>query len=97
MQLGRVCLKIAGRDAGQHEVIIGVADKMVLVDGQVRRRKCNPHHLEPLAQTVDIVENASHEQVVAALQGLGIAVVERKPKLKKAEPVVESSAKKSKK
>lgn len=88
MQVGRVCLKIAGRDAGQHAVILSLDKKIALVDGQVRRRKCNVSHLEPLSQVVDIAENASHEQVVAALKGLGIDVVERKPRAKTEKPVI---------
>ncbi len=66
--VGRVCVKLAGRDAGKKCVIVKVIDdKFVMIDGETRRRKCNKQHLEPLAQTIDIQENASHEDVANAL------------------------------
>ena len=73
LDVGRVCMKIAGRDAKQIGVIVEVLDKTyVLVDGQVRRKKCNMSHLEPLSKVVDIDKGASHEEVVAALKKIGI-------------------------
>lgn len=79
--VGRVCLKIAGRDAGKHGVVIDVLDNhFVLVDGQTRRKKVNVKHLEPLNKIVEIKTGASHEQVVNVLTEAGINIVERKPK-----------------
>ncbi len=53
--IGRICVKIAGRDAGRTCVIIDVLeDGYVLVDGQTRRRKCNVRHLEPTKTTVEL-------------------------------------------
>ncbi len=50
-EVGTVCLKIAGRDAGMKAVVVEKLDKeFVLIDGQVRRRKCNIKHLEPLTE-----------------------------------------------
>jgi len=47
-EIGRICIKIAGRDAGRECVIVDVLkDKFMLIDGNVRRRKCNVIHLEP--------------------------------------------------
>jgi len=84
LDIGRVCVKLAGRDAGQVGVVVDVLDKnTVLVDGQVRRRKCNVAHLEPSAKKVDVSKGASHDKVVAALKSLGIEVVERKTKAQK--------------
>jgi large subunit ribosomal protein L14e len=81
--IGRVCVKIAGRDAGLKCVVVDVLDgSFVLIDGQTRRRKCNMVHLEPLAQKISIEKGASHEHVVAALKDAGIEVVERKTKAK---------------
>ena len=43
--IGRVCVKLAGRDAGQKCVIVEILDeKTVLIDGMTRRRKCNKLH-----------------------------------------------------
>jgi len=83
IEVGRVCVKIAGRDAGLKCVVVEVLDKtLVLIDGETRRRKCNVSHLEPLAQILPIEKGASHAQVVAAFKEIGVSVVERKSKAK---------------
>ena len=83
MEIGQLCVKIAGRDAGLKCVVVDVLDgSFVLIDGQTRRRKCNMAHLEPLPQKISLEKGASHEHVVAALKDAGIAVVERKTKAK---------------
>lgn len=79
--VGQVCIKIAGRDAGRTCVVVQVLDAgFVLVDGQTRRRKCNVRHLEPTAQSIGIKSGASHADVKAALAKLNIQVVDTKPK-----------------
>src|SRR3989338_4633184 len=83
IEIGRLCVKIAGRDAGLKCIIIDILDdKFVLIDGETRRRRCNIFHLEPLEQVVKIKNNASHEEVGNALKDLGIGVRETKPKQK---------------
>lgn len=68
LEIGRVVLKIAGRDAGLEGVVVDVLDEnYVLLDGHVRRRKCNINHVEPLSKTIDIKKNASHADVLKAL------------------------------
>ncbi len=58
-EIGRVCVKIAGRDAGKKGAIVEVLDeKTVLIDGETRRRKCNVNHLEVLDQILPIGKNA---------------------------------------
>ena len=88
--IGRVCVKIAGRDAGQKCAVIEVIDNNhVLIDGQTRRRKCNILHLEPTEQMISIDSGASHEDVTAALKEIGVIVAEKKAKAakeKKARP-----------
>src|SRR4030042_5135591 len=82
--IGRVCVKIAGRDAGKKCIIVDVIDEhYVLIDGQTRRRKCNIKHLEPLNQSVQLTKNAPAPEVVRVLQELNILVEEKKPKTKK--------------
>ena len=74
--IGRVCVKIAGRDAGKKCVVVENIDgKYVLVDGQTRRRKVNVAHLEPTKQVVDIKKSADHAAVTKAFEGLGITLV----------------------
>lgn len=80
-EVGRICIKIAGRDAGREAVIIDILDdKLVLIDGNVRRRKCNVFHLEPTAKKVDIKKKASHEEVKAAFEKIGLGTWETKPR-----------------
>ena len=52
LDVGRVCMKIAGREAGKYCIIIGRDKEFVLVSGpksitRIKRRKCNITHLEP--------------------------------------------------
>jgi large subunit ribosomal protein L14e len=71
--IGRVCLKIAGRDAGQLCVIINVLDdNYVLIDGFTRKRKCNITHIEPLKQTIDISKNESKDAIIEKINALNI-------------------------
>jgi large subunit ribosomal protein L14e len=54
-QIGRLCVKLAGRDARKKCVIIDVLDNnFVMIDGQTRRKKCNIRHLEPLDKVLKI-------------------------------------------
>lgn len=81
--IGRVCMKIAGRDAGKIGVIIDTLEEgFVLVDGAVRRKKCNIKHLEFLDEEVKIKKGASHAEVVKALAKFGVVEKKKKSKLK---------------
>ena len=81
IDIGRICVKIAGRDAGKKCVVIDVLDEnTVLIDGETRRRKCNIMHLEPLDKTVEIKKNASHEEVTKVFESLGYGIHTTKPK-----------------
>lgn len=81
IEIGRVCVKLAGRDAGKRCVIIDNIDKnFVLIDGETRRKKCNIVHLEPLSKTVKLSKKASHENVVKVFKDMGIELKEKKPK-----------------
>jgi len=107
--VGRVCIKIAGRDAGKKCVVVKhLEGKLYLVDGETRRRKCNTLHLEPLNEVLEINENASHEEIMKALGKEHVAkkskaktekpqAVRKAVEKKKAKPVVEKKPKKAKK
>jgi large subunit ribosomal protein L14e len=86
MEIGQVCVKIAGRDAGSICLVIDTIDhNFVVVDGQCRRRKCNIKHLEPLEKRIEIKRNASHEEVLEALKGAGFEINEAVKKSEKKE------------
>ena len=84
-EVGRVCIKIAGRDAGNTCVVVDlVDDKYVLIDGNVRRRKCNVAHLNPLKDKIKIKKGASTTDVVKAMTTSKMKVIEKK-KVKRTE------------
>jgi large subunit ribosomal protein L14e len=81
MEIGQLCVKLAGRDAGRVCVVVDQVDKnLVLVDGNVRRRKCNVVHLEPLADTIKIKKGASHSDVAAEFKKIKLDVWNTKSK-----------------
>jgi large subunit ribosomal protein L14e len=70
-EIGRICMKTAGREAGRFCVIVAKEKEkgFVLITGpkaatHVRRRKCNLEHLEPTPFRLEIKENATDEQVL---------------------------------
>jgi large subunit ribosomal protein L14e len=77
IEIGRVCVKLSGREAGRKCVIVDVVDKsFVLVTGPktvsgVKRRRANVNHVEPLQDKIDINRGASDEEVVEALKVAG--------------------------
>jgi len=88
IDVGRLCVKLAGRDAGLKCVIVDVLDdNFVLIDGETRRRKCNVLHLEPLKDTLEIKKKASHEDIKKEFDKLGLKVRETKPKGKTQKPI----------
>ncbi len=78
IEVGRICVKVCGREAGKKCVIVDVIDKsFVLVTGPktvtgVKRRRANINHLEPLAEKIDIKRGASDDEVVEALKAKGL-------------------------
>ena len=87
IDVGRVCVKTAGRDAGRKCVVVEIVDKQyVVIDVETRRRKCNITHLLPLKDTVNISESANHEEVEKLLNELGIDTLKTNPKKKTERP-----------
>lgn len=57
LQVGRLCVKKYGRDAGDRAVITSVekdGNVKVMTASRPKERKCNPSHLEFLNEVVDI-------------------------------------------
>ncbi len=69
--VGRVCVKLRGREKGSECVVVDVVDRnyVVVAGPDVKRRRVNMHHLRPLDREVDIGRDASDEDVAAALGG----------------------------
>ena len=74
LEVGRICLKTAGREAGRYCVIVKKVDEhFVLVTGpkaatKVKRRKCNIEHLEPLTEKINIHADATDSEVLRAFE-----------------------------
>jgi large subunit ribosomal protein L14e len=77
-EVGRVCVKTAGREAGRYCIVVTKAkENLVLVSGPksltgVRRRKCNIDHLEPIMEKVKISADASDAEVAKAFDSAGL-------------------------
>jgi len=87
IEVGRLCLKIAGRDSGKKCLVVEtIDDKTVMVDGQTRRKKCNIKHLEPTKTKIHLKKGASHSEVAKEFSKLGIEIKEKKSKKPKQRP-----------
>ena len=74
IEVGRICIKTRGREAGKKCVIVDLIDKnFVLITGPksltgVRRRRVNIRHLSPTEEKINISRGASDEEVLQALR-----------------------------
>jgi large subunit ribosomal protein L14e len=74
IEVGRICVKLTGREAGRKCVIVDLIDKsFVLVTGPktvtgIKRRRTNVNHIEPLEDKIAIKRGASDEEVAEALK-----------------------------
>ncbi len=101
IEVGRLCLKIAGREAGKYCVIVKKMDEsFVMVTGpkeltSVRRRRCNINHLEPIMEMLKIKSDAPDSDILKAYQEANLIAklgLEARPE-KKAEKPVEKKEK----
>ena len=72
-EVGRICVKTAGRETAKKAVILGFIDNsFVLVTGAgvsgVRRRKSNIKHLVLTNDKIEIKENSDDKEVLKALE-----------------------------
>jgi large subunit ribosomal protein L14e len=74
IEVGRICVKLTGREAGRKCVIVDLIDKsFILVTGpktvtEIKRRRTNVNHIEPLEDKIAIKRGASDEEVTEALK-----------------------------
>ena len=70
IEVGRVCVKIAGREAGEKCAILEIIDEnyVEVLGASVKNRRCNISHLEPTEDTIDVSGDA--ESIKAALADL---------------------------
>ena len=77
LDVGRICIKRLGREAGKKCVIIDIIDKsFVLITGPkalsgVKRRRVNIRHIEPTNDKLELTRQADDESVINALKSAG--------------------------
>jgi large subunit ribosomal protein L14e len=77
IEVGRICVKILGREAGKKCVIVDVVDKnFVLITGPkavsgIKRRRANITHLEPTSEILEIKRGATDEEIAEAMKTTG--------------------------
>ena len=78
IEVGKICVKVVGREAGKKCVIVEVVDKnFALITGPkevtgVKRRRSNVEHLQPTKDSVEIKRGATDDEITAALKAAGI-------------------------
>jgi len=78
LEVGRIVLKVAGREAGRYAVILRkIDDNFVLITGPrpltgVKRRRCNVEHLEPTEHHIEVKQDATDLQVFKAWEKAGL-------------------------
>ena len=79
IEVGRVCVKVAGREAGHKCVIVDLIDKnFALITGPkdlsgIKRKRVNVNHIEPTTDRIDITKGESDENVAKTLEVAGKA------------------------
>lgn len=77
IEVGRVCVKVAGRESGRKCVIVDVMDKSyVVVTGPkkvtgVKRRRVNINHVAPTEDVIPIKRGASDDEVTQMIEADG--------------------------
>ncbi|MGC8662246.1 MAG: 50S ribosomal protein L14e [Candidatus Micrarchaeia archaeon] len=67
IEVGRVCIKKFGRDAGSRAVITKINDGnfvSIITSDRQKERKCNTKHLEFLGEKIDISDKAQIEKAL---------------------------------
>jgi len=91
IEVGRICVKNVGREAGKKCVIVDVVDKnYVLITGpktvsDIKRRRVNIDHLEPSNEKIEIKRGATDEEIAETLKTAG-KLEEMSTKVKSALP-----------
>jgi len=77
VEVGRICMKTAGRENGKKCVIVDVMDKsFALITGPktitgVKRKRVNLNHIMPLEGKIDLKRGASDDEVTSVLTSAG--------------------------
>ena len=72
--IGRICVKLSGREAGKKCIVLDVIDKnFALITGPpkttgVKRRRVNIEHVEATPERIEIKKGATDEEVAKAIE-----------------------------
>jgi len=89
IDIGRICVKLTGREAGKKCLIVDIVDRnFVLITGPkqvngVKRRRVNTDHIEPTEKKIKIKRGENDEALMKILDEATIAYLREavKPKL----------------
>ncbi|MFN4046238.1 MAG: 50S ribosomal protein L14e [Acidilobaceae archaeon] len=85
VEIGRICVKTRGREAGRKAVIVDIIDQnYILITGPkkltgIKRRRVNINHVEPLETKIEIRKGASDEEVLEAVKNANLEEFMRQP------------------
>ncbi|MBT8172295.1 50S ribosomal protein L14e [Candidatus Bathyarchaeota archaeon] len=74
IEVGRICVKNVGREAGKKCIIVDIVDKnFVLITGpktvsNIKRRRANIDHLKPTSEKIEIKRGASDQEITDSLK-----------------------------
>jgi large subunit ribosomal protein L14e len=77
IEVGRICVKTLGREAGKKCVIVDIVDKnFVLITGPktvtgIKRRRANINHLLLTKEKIEMKKGAPDEEIFEALKNAG--------------------------
>jgi large subunit ribosomal protein L14e len=78
IEIGRICVKVAGRETGKKCVVVDLVDKsFILITGpkavtNVKRRRTNITHVEPTQDIIKINRGATDNEITEALKAAGL-------------------------
>jgi large subunit ribosomal protein L14e len=73
IDIGRICVKLTGREAGKKCIIVDIVDRnFVLITGpkhlnSLKRRRVNVSHIEPTEQKLNIRRGETDEELMKIL------------------------------
>ena len=73
IDIGRICIKLTGREAGKKCIIVDIVDRnFILITGPkqlngVKRRRVNVSHIEPTERKLNIQRSETDEELMKAL------------------------------
>lgn len=91
VEVGRLCVKTAGRENGKKCVVVDVMDKsFAMITGPkavtgVKRKRVNLSHIMTLQTRIELTRGASDEEVSSALTAAGKMEEMKQPAVKLAQ------------